>query len=67
MKENIALLLITKKINADFDSYEAAAARFRVTVPGLENALKGKQAKIPNYLLEYAGLELENNYVKVKS
>ncbi len=65
MREDAALLLIKKKIVSEFDTLEACAAKFKVTTQGLDKALKGKQKKIPNYLLEFAGLELQTTYHKV--
>lgn len=65
MKECVALLAIKKKIITDFKSIQAGAIHFRVTTQGLEKALSGKQAKIPKYLLDYAGLESVTTYHRV--
>lgn len=65
MKEDAALSLIKKKIDIEFESLEACSAKFKVTTQGLYKALNGKQKKIPNYLLEFAGLELQTTYHKV--
>ena len=67
MKESAALDVINKKISSVFGSINHAAMHFGVTPQGLEKALKGKQAKIPKYLLDYAGLKMETVYHKVQS
>ena len=65
MIEKIALLTIKTQINREFKSMEAAAHKFGVTTQGLNKALAGKQAKIPKYLLDYAGLKVLTTYTKV--
>jgi hypothetical protein len=57
MHKDTALIIIKRKLTADYGTRTAAAEALGVSRNNLQLALDDKLAQIPRYLLDYAGLE----------
>ena len=62
MNEKEALLMIRNTLIARHSSIQNAAVKLGVTTQGLQNALTGKQKKIPEYLLNMCKLKINITY-----
>ena len=64
MNKTETLIVIKKKLIADFGSTQKAAINFGRTQQALDNALAGNQKDIPQYLLDYANILTKTTFHK---